>query len=432
MSPLSLYELNALVRDTLAAEFDADYWLAAELSEVRVAAGGHCYLEFVEKSGRNDALVAKAKGNIWRPTYAVLAPCFERTAGRPLAAGMKVLVSVRVTFHELYGYALNVTDIDPTYTLGDLTRRRREILARLDEDGVLTLNKELALPRLLVRIAVVSSASAAGYGDFCRQLEQSGFPFRTKLFVATMQGDGVESSVVAALDRIATERENWDAVVIIRGGGAASDLNGFETYTLAANVAQFPLPVLTGIGHERDDTVIDLVAHTRLKTPTAVAAFLVEARRREYDLVDDLQSRLDAAAQRCMERPVRQFQQLARRFQLATTRFSGGQRERLVRFGSRMERAVMRQLRAGRERLAPSPVRLELVVRRCLDRQRHRLELYGKSLSLAGPERILRMGYSITLHNGRPVRDAAQLRAGDVLVTRLEHGTISSTVNDNT
>ena len=431
MTPLSLYELNALVRDTLTAELSGDYWLAAELSEVRASAGGHCYVEFVEKSGRGDALAARAKGNIWRSTYAVLAPYFERAAGRPLAAGMKVLVCVNVTFHELYGYALNVTDIDPTYTLGDLARRRREILARLAEDGVLTLNKELSLPRPLVRIAVVSSASAAGYGDFCRQLEQSGFPFLTKLFAAAMQGEEVESGIVAALDRIAAERENWDAVAIIRGGGAVSDLNGFETYTLAANVAQFPLPVFTGIGHERDDTVIDLVAHTRLKTPTAVAAFLVETRCRECELLDDLQLRLKAAARRSMDLPQRKFQLLTRGFQLAFTRFSRGQRERLLRFSSHMERAAMRRLQEGRERLAPCPARLELVARRYLQEQRHRLELCSKCLSWAGPERILRMGYSITFCNGRPVRDATQLRAGDLLETRLEHGTVSSTVNDN-
>lgn len=432
MTPLSLYELNSLVRDTLTAELDADYWLAAELSEVRVAANGHCYLEFVEKNERSNALLAKARGNIWRPTYALLAPYFERTTGRKLAAGMKVLVCVNVTFHELYGYALNVTDIDPTYTMGDLARRRREILARLEADGVLTLNKELPLPRPLTRIAVVSSRTAAGYGDFCRQLEQSGLPFTTALFDATMQGDKVEESVIAALDRIAAEQDAWDAVAIIRGGGAVSDLNGFESYALAANVAQFPLPVFTGIGHERDDTVIDLVAHTRLKTPTAVAAFLIERRREELDLVQGLEEQLRNAAQHCLEQPERRFQLLAGRFQLAATRFAAREREHLLQLGARTERLCLARLQAERQRLSPCAARLANAAASAFDRQRHRLALFEKSLQLAGPERILRMGYSITFHNGRPVRDAASLQPGDTLETRLANGSVTSTVNDKT
>ena len=279
MTPLSLYELNNVVRSTLELTLEDSYWVVAELSEVRVAGNGHCYVEFVQKEEKGGMLLAKARGNIWRNTYNLLAPYFEQETGQRLAVGLTVLVNVSVSFHELYGYSLTVLDIDPTYTLGAVAQRRKEILALLEEDGVLTLNKELTLPRPLLRIAIVSSASAAGYGDFCDQIKQSGLPFQLQLFPATMQGEGVEASVIAALEMIATEEENWDAVVIIRGGGAVSDLAGFETYLLAAHVAQFPLPVLTGIGHERDDTVVDLVAHTRLKTPTAVAAFLVERQR---------------------------------------------------------------------------------------------------------------------------------------------------------
>ena len=248
------------------------YWLAAEVGEMRVASNGHCYLEFVQKDEVGGTLLAKARGHIWRQGYVNISAQFRRATGQDLRAGLNVLAEVEVTFHELYGYSLRVVNIDPTYTLGDLAAQRQAIIRQLEADGVINLNKEIPLPRLIRRVAVISSATAAGYGDFCRQLEQSGYGFELQLFPAVMQGDGVEQSVIAALDRIAAEPGRWDVAVIIRGGGSSLDLHGFDTYLLAANVAQFPLPVLSGIGHERDDTLVDLVAHTRLKTPTAVAA----------------------------------------------------------------------------------------------------------------------------------------------------------------
>lgn len=268
MEALTLYELNGLVRGTLERTLQAEYWLQAELSEVREAYNGHCYLEFVQKSVNGRDLVAKARGVIWAGMYRLLKPMFERETGRTLSPGLKVLVKVGVTFHELYGYSLTVTDIDPAYTLGDMARLRREILARLEADGILNDNKELSLPLSANRIAVISSATAAGYGDFCNQLLRNDYRLRftVRLFPAVMQGEHVESSVLAALDAVMARQDDWDAVVIIRGGGATSDLSGFDTYLLAAACAQFPLPVITGIGHERDDTVIDLVAHTRVKT----------------------------------------------------------------------------------------------------------------------------------------------------------------------
>ena len=277
MKPLSLYELNTLVRRAVERSLPEDYWLQAELSDVRTHSAGHCYVEFVQKDTRGNALLAKARGVIWANVYRLLRPYFERETGQTFAAGIKVLVQVKVEFHELYGYSLTITDIDPTYTVGDMARRRREILLRLEEEGVLTLNKELPMPVLPRRIAVISSPSAAGYGDFCSQLSANpyGFVYETKLFPAVMQGEQVESSVVAALNKINETFDCWDAVVIIRGGGAVSDLAGFDTYWLAYNCAQFPLPIITGIGHERDDTVLDLVAHTRVKTPTAAAEFLI-------------------------------------------------------------------------------------------------------------------------------------------------------------
>ena len=264
---LTLLDLNALVRRSLEQCLPDEYWIQAELSDVRSNATGHCYLEFVQKDPRSNNLIAKARGTIWNNVYRLLKPYFEEATGQLFTSGIKVLVKVTVQFHELYGYSLTVQDIDPTYTLGDMALRRREILQQLEAEGVLTLNKELEMPVLPQRIAVISSATAAGYGDFCHQLQHNsrGFFFYTELFPALMQGAQIESSVLDALDRVNRRLNDFDVVVIIRGGGATSDLSGFDTYLLAAACAQFPLPIITGIGHERDDTVLDSVAHTRVK-----------------------------------------------------------------------------------------------------------------------------------------------------------------------
>ncbi len=428
MSPLSLYDLNLLVKSTVESGLRTPLWLAAELSEVRLASGGHCYVEFVEKEPAGHRLVAKARGNIWRNTYALLAPYFERETGRRLAPGMKVLVEVTVSFHELYGYALNVTDIDPTYTLGDVARKRKEILDRLSEEGVIDLNKELPLPRPLERIAVISSGTAAGYGDFRHQLEQSGFVFETRLFAATMQGDRVEESIISALDLIAEERECWDAVVIIRGGGAVSDLNGFDTYLLAANVAQFPLPVLTGIGHERDDTVLDVVAHTRLKTPTAVAAFLVDSRRMEMELVGKLEERFESALRRLMAENRNRFDYAAQRLQMAAVRYTGRERERLLRMNTLLETRVCGRLEMEDRRLELLRERMYRLVERQLSAETQKLAYLERSVRLSEPERILEMGFSLTLCNGKAVRDAACLKTGDRIETLLGRGRVRSIV----
>ena len=297
-SSLSLLELNSLVRRSLEQCLPDEYWIQAELSDVRSNTTGHCYLEFVQKDPRSNNLVAKARGMIWNNIYRLLKPYFEETTGQMFASGIKVLVKVTVQFHELYGYSLTVLDIDPAYTLGDMARRRREILLQLEEEGVLTLNKELEMPVLPQRIAVISSATAAGYGDFCHQLQHNpgGFFFYTELFPALMQGNQVEESVLAALDRINARVNEFDIVVIIRGGGATSDLSGFDTYLLAAACAQFPLPIITGIGHERDDTVLDSVAHTRVKTPTAAAELLIHRITEVADHLEELSARVQQIA----------------------------------------------------------------------------------------------------------------------------------------
>lgn len=429
MKALSLFELNNLVHEALEATFDHTYWLTAELSECRVAANGHCYVELVEKNDDSRVLIAKARGNIWRNTYPLLAATFEHETGQKLQPGLKILVEAKVTFHELYGYALNIIDIDPTYTLGDMARKRKEILAQLEADGVLTLNKELALPRPLSRIAVISSSTAAGYGDFCDQLEKSPYRFTTRLFPAIMQGEHVEESVIEALDSIAEEQEAWDAVVIIRGGGAVSDLNGFDTYLLAANVAQFPLPILTGIGHERDDTIIDVVAHTRLKTPTAVAAFLIERQRDEYETLLQMEKNLQQNICRKLEKERNRFEQNGRRYQMATASYCHREKANLLKLTSLLEKQIFQLIQQQQFQLNSLQQVYEKAVATQISHEQIKLASIGKQLALAGPERILKMGFSITYHQGKAVKSASLLKSGSRLTTRLAEGSITSTVD---
>lgn len=428
MTPLSLYELNNLVRQTLQATMDRPYWIVAELSEVRPSPRGHCYVAFVQKDEHSGMLVAKATGTIWRQTYALLAPAFERATGSPLRAGMKVLVCVSVTFHELYGMSLNVTDIDASYSLGEVARRRREIIAQLEADGVLTLNKELPLPRPLRRIAVISSATAAGYGDFCRQLQQSGWGFHTALFPATMQGDEVEESIIAALDAIAAEADQWDAVAIIRGGGAVSDLHGFDAYLLAANVAQFPLPVLTGIGHERDETVIDLVACQRLKTPTAVAAWLISLRQDEAAALTALTQRLQAATRERLYNAQQRLQQRALALQRAAHTATASRHAKVQRMDAALTLTCRARLAHEAERTERTAEALAHAAQTLIAQHRTALAAASRCIAMAGPERILRMGFAIVRKDGHVLTDATQATGGDRLDITLDRGTLSATV----
>ena len=410
MEALSLYDLNALVRRSLEQCLPDEYWVQAELSDVRTNSTGHCYLEFIQKDSRSNNLIAKARGTIWANVYRLLKPYFEESTGQAFVSGIKVLVQVTVSFHELYGYSLTVQDIDPTYTLGDMARRRREILKQLEEEGVLTLNKELEMPVLPQRIAVVSSPTAAGYGDFCHQLKNNsrGFFFHTELFPALMQGDRVEESVLSALDAILNRQEDFDTVVIIRGGGATSDLSGFDTYLLAAACAQFPLPIITGIGHERDDTVLDSVAHTRVKTPTAAAEYLINCMDLAADEMEVLISQLhESVRSRLTE-----------------------EHRKLISYRNRIPSAVVRRVSDAKLALLTTRKDISLAVQTSLSRQRHRLELLQQRLADASPEKMLARGYSITLKDGKVVKNGDVLQLNDEIVTRLYQGEIVSIVTD--
>lgn len=430
-SHLSLSELNRLVRETLALSLPEVVWITAELSEMRQAANGHYYMEFVEKdeSTSGGGFLAKARGNIWRNTAATIIPKFFNATGQHLQASMKILVAVRPTFHEVYGYTLVLLDIDPIYTLGDMARRRQEVLEQLEDDGVLTLNKELPLPRPLQRIAVISAENAAGYGDFTNQLQQSEFHFLTRLFPAMMQGANVEMSVISALNHIVAEQEKWDCVAIIRGGGATSDLNGFETYLLAANVAQFPLPVFTGIGHERDETVIDFVAHTHFKTPTAVAAFLIENMQEERAVVDTLATRLSSATERYLQQRRYTFEHIAHRYGQAANHFVGNQHKQLQQIAHRLQLCAERQLQQADFMLKQLPERLHTALSHRFLHETNHLNRIDTALRFAGPERILRMGYSLTFDaEGKVVRSFEQISQGSQLLTQLADGEVVSEV----
>ena len=404
---LSLYELNLHVRSVLEDTLCEPVWIQAELSSVATR-GPHCYLEFVQKAEGGNTFIAKAKGQIWGSKWTLIRPYFEQTTGQPLSPGMQVMVQVEVTFHEVYGYALNVVDINPTYTLGDIARRRQEILRQLEEEGIIDLNKELELPVPVQRIAVISAEGAAGWGDFQHQLlnNEYGLAYHVQLFPAIMQGERVEPTIIAALNQIAAEMDSWDVVVIIRGGGATSDLTGFDTLALAENVAQFPLPVITGIGHERDDTVLDIVSHTRVKTPTAAAEFLIHLGVEQLQQIDTLRASITDAAL-----------QLLHQQQMRLERVTG-------RIPSLWELYKTNHL----HRLDTTLADLQNIIRTLLDRQHHRLELVVAQLDAADPVRIYRLGYSVVRKDGRAVRDASTLHPDDEVVITMEKGTTKAII----
>lgn len=404
---MTLLELNRRLRETVESGLPDEYWVEAELAEVRETRG-HCYMELVEKDRLGNTPVARAQARCWQRTWAIMRPYFERTTGQALRPGMKVMLRVYAQFHEAYGFSWIVTDIDPTYTVGDMARKRRMIIERLKAAGVFDLNRELVIPMFASRIAVISSETAAGYGDFSRQLENNeyGFRFEAELFPAVMQGEQVEQSVIAALDRIYPRSGDFDCVVIIRGGGATSDMSGFDTLALAENVANFPLPVITGIGHDRDESVLDMVANTSVKTPTAAAAFLISRLKATADRIDSAATAIAVAVERRMERERMHMKRMA---------------ELIPRLFSVVKTRREAQLDIMWERIRTAP-------QRRLTAESHRLELLGQRLAALNPELPLKRGYSITMHGGRAVRDAGSLKPGDEIETRLGNGTIKSQV----
>ena len=424
---LTLYELNGLVKEVIECEMPNEYWVEAELSECRESRG-HCYMELIQKDEQNATPIAKASAKCWASKWMIIRPYFERTTGQQLHAGMKVLLKVYPQFHEAYGFSWIVTDIDPTYTLGDMARKRQEIIRQLKEEGVFDLQKELQLPLFCQHIAVISSETAAGYGDFCNQLADNpyGFQFRTQLFPAIMQGEGVEQSIIEALERIYDC--DFDCVVIIRGGGATSDMSGFDTLALAENVANFPLPIITGIGHDRDESILDMVSHTRVKTPTAAAALLIDHLKMVLDAINNAQ---DAIARLTQQKLSTLNAQLSTLQEMLPRLFSTVK----ARQEARIDNLYMRMLSCIRETVISSlgkintlETRLPIFTDRKIITERHRLQLMEEKAKSLDPTLLLQRGYSITLHNGRAVKEASALAPGDEMETRLAKGRIISKV----
>ena len=427
---LSLYELNSLVRDVISMSLPDSYWVEAELSEAREGYGGHCYMELIEKDEHSNTPIAKAHASCWRNRWMLLKPQFERVTGQRIHAGMKVLLKVHAQFHENYGFSWIVDDIDATYTMGDMARKRMEIIQTLKEEGVFDLQKELKLPIFCQRIAVISSATAAGYGDFCNQLADNGYglQFTTALFAATMQGEGVEQSVISALNRINEEWENWDCVVIIRGGGATSDLSGFDTLALAENVANFPLPIITGIGHERDESVLDMISFQRVKTPTAAAAFLVDHLTEVYARIEDAQEAIVNYVKRRLQVERMKFERLSSQIPTLFSLVKVRQSNRLDQLLNRLKVKAERIPADGLHRLEMLEARLKEPVARKLEREQHRVEMLSQRAVAQDPERLLSRGYSITLKDGKSIKDASQLKAGDEIETRFAKGVAKAVV----
>lgn len=406
-------------------------WVTAEVAQVGQS-HGHLYISLVQKSESSDAPVASLRCTIWASSaHKVLTP-FRAATGGDLQAGMKILAFVGVGFHPVYGLSGQISAIDPAYTLGDLEARRRAIWEQLVSEGVADMNKGLRLPLVVKDIAVVSAAGAAGYGDFCDQLDGNGFgvAFRTQLFAARMQGAGAEAEIVAALDAVARRSDEFDVVVIIRGGGSRLDLACFDSYAIANNIAQFPLPVITGIGHERDRSIADMVAHTAVKTPTAVAEFII-ARAADFLLrLDDLRSQTVAAAHGHMASAHAETDMLV-------ARLLGAEALRLAEARNRVTALTYRALGSAERRMGEQGQRVEMLRHRLIaaaenkiDAGRRNLDALRKQVEAVDPRAVMRRGFSVTTDTkGQRLTSIADVAMGDAIVTHFADGSVTSTVN---
>lgn len=401
---ITLVELQRRIKMTLSEQFALPVWVSAEVADLKVNYSGHCYLELIEKDHKseNGVPTAQVRAVIWRSSYSRIAAYFEAETGQRLAPGIRILAQVLISYHELYGLSLQITDIDSAYTLGEMEQQRQKTIARLQEEGVWEMNREVPLPLLVQRLAVVSSAQAAGYQDFCKELGRSGYRFDLTLFDAVMQGTAAEESILMALGRVAEQQEEFDAVVIVRGGGSTTDLNCFNAYRLSSHVAQFPLPVLTGIGHDKDQSVVDMVAHLPLKTPTAVAGWLIER-------MSSIEGWLEGAAQQLHDITTTRMREAELRLEQQL-----GDVRRLT-----MERTIQEKLRLeAAERLLPE--RIETLLRF----EQQRLERAAEVVESRSPQQILKLGFAILRGEERAIRTTEELKRHTRLKVELSDGTI--------
>lgn len=429
MDRLTLYELNSLVKETIELTFTQQFWVEAELADA-TERRGHLYLDLVQKDEHSATPIARASARCWASVWASVRPRFERTTRQRLTAGMKVLLRVYPQFHQAYGFSWIVTDIDPTYTLGDMQRQRQEIIDRLKRDGVFDMQRELTLPMFCQRIAVISSATAAGFGDFCNHLQHNdyGFHFAVELFPAIMQGEQVEPTVISALDSINSRIDDFDCVVIIRGGGATVDMSGFNTLLLAENVANFPLPIITGIGHDRDESIIDMISFMQVKTPTAAAAFLIERLLNVSERITAATSSITRCVQEKLEYERIRLTALSTRIPILFSLTKTRQFSIIDSLTQRMTAAVQQDIRQRQHQLQIAAQRLAPATQRTMQQEQHRLQMLTQRTAALDPAAILRRGFSMTLCNGRFVTDASQMKNGDIMETRLANGTVLSRV----
>ncbi len=449
---ISLSVLNSAIQDLMYGNFSENIWIIAEIGDIKYNKNGHAYLELIEKSEENDKIIAKASANIWSYTLRMLKPYFETTTGQSLQAGLKILVAVKVEFHQLYGFSLNIRDIDPTYTLGDLERRRLEIIEQLKTEGVFDMNKMLEMPKVVQKIAIISSATAAGYEDFMKQLNNNsyGYQFHTQLFPAIMQGDKTEATIIEALNEIFEYDDFFDAVVIIRGGGARSDLMSFDSYDLAYFITQFPLPVIVGIGHEKDTSIVDLVSHSSLKTPTAVAEFLL-SKFIEFEqgiinlfsniyshtaniisnnayMLENLNLQLTQQAKERLNTANNKLQLISQKIQLKSSAKIDKSKQYLNYKRHELNTQTVNFTKGKNKELEDLIVKLEYRLNQHLQKQNKKLAFFEKSIQHLDPKNILKKGYSISKINGKIIRNAENIEKGDILETILYDGNVKSKV----
>jgi exodeoxyribonuclease VII large subunit len=406
MDSISLSELSFRIQELIRNKFETALWIRAEVSELRENPNGHCYLELIEKDSNSDVILAKSKAIIWNTTYRMLKPYFETSTGQQLRAGMNVLISVIVEFNGVYGFSLNIRDIDPNFTIGEMAARKLKIIRQLEADGIMDMNKEIVLPLLPQRLAIISSPTAAGYGDFCDQLNSpsSHFAFYTKLFPAIMQGDHAEQSIIQALDKIYENVELFDVVIIIRGGGASTDLACFDSYNLALNCAQFPLPIIAGIGHQRDVSILDLIAHTSVKTPTAAAEFLIDKLQNADSKLCNIALAIGQVAKLKLESDQSELQQIRQQ----------------------LKYILHKQVLERQHQLQTNKNQLKSIVTLVLEKQHSRLLFLEKSIEIHSPQFMVKYGYTITTLHGNRLTSSKNLKAGDIIKTYFHDGAVES------
>lgn len=430
MNHLTLFELVHQVKTTLDNNLEATYWVVAEIGEIRVNQKGHCYLELIEKEGA--FLTAKMRANIWSSTYRNLSAWFVSVTGQKLKTGMKILAQVSVQYHEVYGLSLLVNDLDPNFTLGERARKRQEVIRRLQDEGIIDLNKDLPMPLVPQRVAVISAATAAGYGDFVDQLINNslGYTFKHKLFKATMQGDEAETSIIKAFEKVYKRINEYDLVVVLRGGGSQVDLDCFDSYTLARALAQFPLPVITGIGHERDETIVDLVAHTKTKTPTAAAAYLISCVQSFDERLSLLESQLEGLLLDQLNEERNNLWRVGQRLQSASRNITWQMQSKVEELKQKMVFAGRRSLQKQQHRCEEYGMYLKTKSQNQLKYTRQKINHLEQSIQLLNPENILRRGYTLTYFKGKLLKDKSTITNGDVLETRTLTKTITSKIEE--